>query len=303
MTIKPKIVFLKSVLPNTASQYYFNAIKKLGIDLSVISFHPHEQQPAIDFPEADLLLLVDCGLPVKFPGIKKYPSPKGYVSIDSCHKLDIHKSYCKWAGFDYIWVAQKHIVSEFGANAQWLPLAADEDIHAYRPEMVTNNLSERLRFRYHYDIGMCGAPYKHRRYFKESFRKAGLSTNFFFRKKFGLQATRETARCTVGFNASAGFTGKKGKDINMRVFETMANGQAMLLTNTYDNLGYEDLFEEGRHYITYRTESEAVEKAIYYSTHPAEAIKVAREGQQHVLNNHTYTHRCKKILSDIAGKV
>ncbi|MBE7413986.1 MAG: glycosyltransferase family 1 protein [Deltaproteobacteria bacterium] len=72
-------------------------------------------------------------------------------------------------------------------------------------------------------------------------------------------------------------------DMNMRVFETLANGQCMLLTNTYDGLGYEELFEEGRHYIGFRTEEEAVQKALYYSKNPEEAIEIAREGQRRVL--------------------
>jgi len=79
----------------------------------------------------------------------------------------------------------------------------------------------------------------------------------------------------------------------------MANGKAMLLTNIYDNLGYEDLFEDGKHYITFRSEKEAVEKAVYYAKNPQEASEIALEGQRHILENHTYKHRCMKILSII----
>ncbi len=295
---KKRIVFLRSIVPYTASFYYFNAMQKLDIDLIEIPFDPRKQQPEIEFPKADLLLLVDCGLPIDFPGLHGYFGPKGYISIDSCHKLNIHKAYCNKYDFDYIWVAQKHVVKELGANAEWLPLAADEDIHVYKPEMAKNKIFWRRILHLNlYDIGMCAAPYKHRRCFEGLFRKAGLSTNFHFRKKFGEEVTREIARCIVGFNVGAGYTSEKGMDINMRVFETMANGQAMLLTNTYDDLGYEELFEEGRHYIAYKSEEEAVEKAVYYAKHPDEAAKIAREGQQHTLAKHTYLHRCREILS------
>jgi spore maturation protein CgeB len=86
-------------------------------------------------------------------------------------------------------------------------------------------------------------------------------------------------------------------DVNMRVFENMAGGRAMLLTNTYEGLGYEELFDEGRHYVGFTTEEEAVEKALYYANHPDEARAIAEEGQRHVLANHTYADRCRELLS------
>ena len=298
---KLKVTLLRNTTSYHFAYYYYKALRKLNIDLIDIPFNPHERQPARSFQESDLLLLVDCGLPVEFPGLEEYNGLKGYVSIDSCHKLNIHKEYCEKYNFNITWVAQKHVVKEFGPDALWLPLAADEDIHVYDPEKAgRNKLWNRILSKDNYDIGMCGAPYEQRRRFEMVFKKAGLSTHFYFRKKFGEDAAREIARCTMGFNVGAGFTGERGMDINMRVFETMANGKAMLLTNTYDGLGYEDLFEEGRHYAGFRTEEEAIEKALYYAGHSEEAAKIAEEGQRHILAYHTYTHRCQKILADIS---
>lgn len=300
MGANKKIVMLRSVVAHSASDYYARGMEKLDVELVEIPFHPHEKQPERNFPEADLLVMVDCGLPVEFPGLEGYKCPKGYVSIDSCHKLSIHKAYAEKCQFDYVWVAQKHVADEFGTSGRWLPLAAEETVHAFRPEMAaTDGLWHRIRYRSFYDIGMCGAPYPHRRKFEKLFRQAGLNTNFYFRKRFGEQATREVARCTLGFNVGAGFSGTKGKDIPMRVFETMANGQAMLLTNTYDDLGYEEMFQEGKHYVGFRSEEEAVDKALYYARHPLEAIEIAREGQAHILARHTYAHRCREILDTL----
>lgn len=297
---KNKIVLLRSTTAHSTVQYYFKAMKRLDVELIDVPFDPHRSDPDMALPEGDLLLLVDCGLPVDFSNLADYRPPKAFVSIDSCHKLQIHKAYCEKYRFDRVWVAQKHIVPDLGPNARWLPLAADEETHVWRPDMPdTRTLRERLFKRSRYDIGMCGAPYKHRRRFEKLFKKAGLKTNFYFREKFGADATVETARSTIGFNAGAGFTGEKGKDINMRIFETMANGRAMLLTNTYDGLGYEELFDEGRHYIGFKTEEEAVEKALYYARHTEEAARIASEGQKHVLANHTYFHRCRTILSSL----
>lgn len=296
---RPRIALLRSVVPHTTAWYYLRAFKRLGVDLVDLPFHPRVMPEWKGIPGADLALLIDCGLPIDLPALESFGGPKGFVSIDSCHKLPMHRALCERYSFDFIWVAQKHVVKELGDNAQWLPLAAEPETHAYRPGMAGGPFLDRFFRKRHYDIAMCGAPYKHRRRFERLFKKSGLSARFLFRKSFGVEATRELARSTIGFNAGAGFDGGKGMDMNMRVFETLANGQCMLLTNTYDGLGYEELFEEGRHYIGFRTEEEAVQKALYYSKNPEEAIEIAREGQRRVLQNHTYAHRCGEIMASV----
>jgi len=300
MTTKKRVIFLKSIFPNTASQFYANALAELDIDYVEIPFNPHEDQKIRKFGDADLLLLVDCGLPVKFPGLEEFSGPKAYVSIDSCHKLAIHQKYITENNFDFVWVAQKHIVSELGENAQWLPLAADPRTHVFRPSLIGANkpLSSFFRKGY-FDVGMCGAPYKHRREMKRACKQTGFSTNFHFRKKFGAEVTAEMAKCTVALNVSAGYTGQKGKDLNMRVFETMANGLCMLLTDKYNGLGYEDLFEEGKHYVSYASAEEMLDKLRFYIDRPEAAIKIAQEAQRLILCSHTYESRCKKILEVI----
>ncbi|MBI5345372.1 MAG: glycosyltransferase family 1 protein, partial [Deltaproteobacteria bacterium] len=256
---RKRIVYPRSIVSNT-NLFYLNALRKLDIELIDIPFDPRKHDPGMAIPDGDLLILVDCGLPVEFKNLERYGCPKHFVSIDSCHKLDLHKAYCEKYKFDLVWVAQKPMVAQFAPDAKWLPLAADEDTHVYSPALekrAQKNLLTRIFRAGRYDIGMCGSSYKHRKRFERLFKKAGLSTNFHYGTKLREDATIETARSTIGFNAAAGFTGEKGKDINMRVFETMANGRAMLRTNTYDGLGYEELFEEARHYVGFRTEGEA----------------------------------------------
>lgn len=299
MSRRTRIAILRSTKPFSFADNYFNAMKRLDVDVVDVPFDPHVPEHDMALPEADLLLMIDCGKPVDFTRLNGYKCPTGFVSIDSCHKLGIHKAYCEKYRFDLVWVVQKHMVKEFPGSV-WLPLAADELVHAFRPEMLKGQgLLWRLVRRKHYDVGMCSAPYKHRRRFEKLFRKARLTTNFHFRKKFGVDATVETAICTIGFHVGAGFTGERGMDMAGRVFETMANGKAMLLTNTYDGLGFEELFDEGRHYIGYRTEEEAVEKALYFARRIDEAAQIASAGQEHVLKNHTYVHRCERILERV----
>jgi len=302
MRRKKKVIYLRSSFNNTASDFYSRALRSLDIDYHEILFNPHEKQLERKFDDADLLLLVDCGLPVVFPGLEDYQSPTGYVSIDSCHKLEIHQKYINKYNFSYVWAAQKHVVDDLGINARWLPLAADELIHIFNPSMMERQTYfHRMISKSFYDVTMCGAPHKHRKNFKYLFNKTGFRTNFQFRKMFGEDVTVELAKSIIGFNVSAGFTGYKGLDINMRAFETMANGVCMLLNDYYPNagLGYEELFDIGKHLEVYQSEQEAVDKINFYKKNPEKAIKIAICGQQHVLRNHTYRHRCLEIINQL----
>ena len=87
-----------------------------------------------------------------------------------------------------------------------------------------------------------------------------------------------------------------GDDLNMRLFESMATG-SFLLTNWLPTLG--DLFEDGKHLVTYKTLDELVEKAKYYLEHDEEREKIAKAGQEEVLAKHTYSHRIQTILDVI----
>jgi len=88
-------------------------------------------------------------------------------------------------------------------------------------------------------------------------------------------------------------------DINMRVFETLSTG-SFLLTNWIPTLG--ELFEDGKHLVTYKTLDEMVEKAHYYLEHEEEREKIAQAGYEEFINKHTYKHRVEQILSIVAEK-
>ncbi len=88
-------------------------------------------------------------------------------------------------------------------------------------------------------------------------------------------------------------------DVNMRVFEAMSSG-SMLLTNWLPTL--EDLFEDGKHLVTYKTLDEMVEKAKYYIEHDKEREKIAAAGHREFMAKHTYRKRIEKILEVIKGQ-
>jgi hypothetical protein len=80
---------------------------------------------------------------------------------------------------------------------------------------------------------------------------------------------------------------------NSRVYDVLAAG-GFLLTEERPCLARE--FQEGRHFATFSSATEAREKVQYYLAHEEEREEMAREGQRHVLAHHTFTHRCEELL-------
>jgi len=86
------------------------------------------------------------------------------------------------------------------------------------------------------------------------------------------------------------------EDINNRHYEVMAAG-CLLLTNTKKNSGIEKLFKENVDYVSYSTEQDAIRKINYFLNNPVIRKKIARNGQEKVLNYHTYEHRLENMIN------
>jgi hypothetical protein len=86
---------------------------------------------------------------------------------------------------------------------------------------------------------------------------------------------------------------------NSRVYDVLAAG-GFLLTEYRPCLDRE--FEIGRHLVTFTSPTEAREKAEYYLAHPELRDAIARQGQAHVLEHHTFAKRCARIL-ELVGRV
>jgi spore maturation protein CgeB len=124
--------------------------------------------------------------------------------------------------------------------------------------------------------------------------------NFFYGQRFsryvygeppdGQDAADIFRKSKIVFNTAA------VDDINMRVFESLATG-SFLLTEWVPTLS--ELFQDGKHLVTYKTMNEAVEKAKYYLAHEDERERIAKAGMEEVLAKHTYQHRWDTILKTI----
>jgi spore maturation protein CgeB len=85
----------------------------------------------------------------------------------------------------------------------------------------------------------------------------------------------------------------KGMAGNMRLYEATGVG-TFLLTDNLPNLP--DLFQPGVHVGTYDSASDCVAKIKYYLSHQTEREAIARQGQQHTLQQHTYRKRLQELL-------
>ena len=65
--------------------------------------------------------------------------------------------------------------------------------------------------------------------------------------------------------------------------------------------GLADEFEEGVHYVAYASERELFETIDYYLKHNDERRKIAAAGYARMHERFTFTHRCEKLLKEIAA--
>ena len=85
-----------------------------------------------------------------------------------------------------------------------------------------------------------------------------------------------------------------------RIFEAMACGAFVLTDKQKDVLG---LFETGVHLESYSDINELKEKICYFLSHHDERKRIANQGQQEVLANHTYENRIEYLISILEDSV
>jgi hypothetical protein len=113
--------------------------------------------------------------------------------------------------------------------------------------------------------------------------------NFYYGQQLFEGAARKYAESRIVFNIAM------KEDLNMRVFETLGTG-SFLLTDWVPSI--DELFEDGKHFVLYRSLDEAVDKARYYLAHDEEREKIAQAGYEEVIKNHTIQKRVDVILNE-----
>ncbi len=267
--------------------YYFNVLKN-QMDYEVMHLLPEGDISM--FGQFDYSFWVDWGedgLPWPEWDIPKSGGKTIYVASDT--HLDNGYRLNKAKKFDYAFFNQKDAAEEFGTI--WLP-------HAFEPTAYP-----KIDIIQKYDVGFVGHVQETPNYnsitrvealdrlFKEfpTFYYGSRHPGFPEKNLFE-DAAMKFSLSKIAFNISI------KDDVNMRVFETLGTG-SFLLTNWIPTLG--DLFEDGKHLVTYKTLDEMVEKARYYLKHDNEREKIAKAGYKEVIKKHTYKHRIEQIMATV----
>lgn len=273
-----------------APVYYWNVLlNQLKMDVT----HLIPEGDTSNFGKFDLHFWVDWGedgLPWQEWEIPNDGGKTIYVASDTHlgrkYRMDKAKK------FDYAFFNQKDAAEEVGGI--WLPHAAEPDAYP-KIEIIKK-----------YDVGFVGHVQETPNY--NGFTRVDALDRLFKEFPNFYYGSRHPAFPTVNLfeDAAKKFSLSKivfnisiKDDINMRVFETLSTG-SFLLTNWLPTLG--ELFEDGKHLVTYKTLDEMVEKAKYYLEHEEEREKIAEAGYQEFINKHTYKHRIEKILSIVLPK-
>lgn len=233
----------------------------------------------------DVILWHDNSMPTfLMTGLEATSIPLVLYSVDTFHHYPLHTFMAEL--FDHVLVAQKDYVNAFddcGTPATWLPLWAPRCIEASDdkkwPVSFVGNLNAKLNPR-------------RVKFFDELKRHIPIHItqgNYWEFFPFSEIVVNQTV---------------KG-DLNFRVFEAMMSG-ALLLTERTPN-GLLEIFEEGKHLVTYTPDSvdEATEKVSYLLNNPEQMRQIARNGREEIVKKHLPKHRAKTvhdILSTISKR-
>lgn len=215
-------------------------------------------------------------------------APLIYFSSDTHLGYEYRRDMCKKA--DYAYTAQKEGYEKMlkeGIKVKWLPHGVEPRAYPAEPKALKK-----------YDVCFVGHIVSKERldFLDRAFKEF---PNFWFGSRISRYIKNE-----MGANDDCADIYKKSKivlnpptkgDCNMRLWEALSTGSFLITENVY---GLSDMFENGKHLVTYKTVDEAMDKIRYYLKHDEEREKIAQDGMKLVLERGTYKQRLEVMLMD-----
>ncbi len=232
--------------------------------------------------QPDLVVGIQSAAPA-YRNIHDMACPTAYISVDTWHdprEFQVARNY------DYVFAAQRALVPYLHdggcRHARWLPLACSPAHH--HPEAVEEA----------FDIVFVGTL--RMKVNEQRIQRLGrLGKHFRVAKQTGAgpeDMRRAFCRGRLAFNSSI------AQDVNMRVFEVMAMGRPLLTNRDAEVNGLFELFEEGRHLITY-DDGDLIEQARRYLADGEARRRIGAAARAEVLAKHTYRHRVETLLKTV----
>lgn len=89
------------------------------------------------------------------------------------------------------------------------------------------------------------------------------------------------------------------RTLSHRTWEGMAAGALTIVEET--DSGLDELFQRGRHLVTFQTDDELYRIIDYYLAHDDDRVKIANAGCSLVRRDHTWEHRVRQMLDIVSG--
>jgi len=260
--------------------YYMQVMKERGVEFQHFWCKDSDQIPK-DF---DLYFRYDHG--DYKDDIPEDLQPAVWYVIDTHLKKPYKKIKKQVKHYDIIFCAQKtgvqQLIKDSKVDAHWIPLGCD-------PGLKKIDVPKK------YDIGFVGRNAD--KY--DRGRHLPLLQKRFPDSYIGQAPSPKIAE--IYSSSKIGFNSSILNDVNMRIFEIPACG-CFLLTNRIANDGLYEIFEEGKHFVTYTSDQDLIQKAEYYLNHEQEREKIAQAGYERVWKDLTYFHSLQKMFNYIAFK-
>jgi spore maturation protein CgeB len=264
------------------------AFDKTGDACTVWGLHYSNYQTDINnliLSHDAVLLLENYDTTSWIPDLSAVKVPKLFWSIDSHCNLDAHLNIVQKNKINTVLCSiesdQIHF-AKHGVKTYYLPNAVDSDL--VKPII---NIDKK------YDIGFCGTLFPDRDYLISQIEsKLNIAVH-----KDILHIGYDMVKAINTYNIHLNKT--ISKDINYRVFETLAC-QTTLLTNHTENI--DKFFTDMQDVVIYRTLEELLEKIQFLLNNRDLMLQISESGYKKVLSNHTYNHRVndiKKIIGSI----
>jgi glycosyltransferase involved in cell wall biosynthesis len=291
-----KLLVVASLTPTCTANYFIRAFRQLGCEIRGCSDVASDladvrASGAVDVPHviAQIGFKPDCVFFVEGGSMQLLPVGLEHVEcLTAWYGIDTHMDYAKHLRigrlFDVTFLAQKEYVERLRADGirqvHWLPLGFAE-------ELLPSPMPERT-----IDIAYVGSeqvavnPLRHT--LLETLRREFSST------RFGVASPNEMGRIYAG--AKLVFNKSVNNDVNMRFFEAAGAG-AVLVTDPISNNGVEELFEEGKHYVSYQGQDSLIRTVRSLLADPQRCGAIGENARHHVVEYHTYRHRVQSLLT------
>lgn len=106
---------------------------------------------------------------------------------------------------------------------------------------------------------------------------------------FGVEHAERLCKGKIVFQCS------QFKEVTRRIFEGMACGRLVLTDRLSQETGLPEMFVDGEDIVYYDSAQDAIDKIRYYSSHDDERERIAKNGYEKVIAQHSQIQRCDVI--------